>query len=211
MNWIDILLLVLLVTAVIIGSKKGLVRELMALAVLAATVIISINYIDLIATKVYEQVGGSPLVTAIISFVILLALIYAIFKLTAMFFYKVANLQRLGKKDQLGGALLGAVRGWLILSFLAFLIFMVPLPDKFYLDFGNSFFGPTLAKTLPAIYEGTSGLHPKNPHFMNKVENTLLQKPSGDMSDKDRQGLSESREQVYRVIYQMDRFFGTAQ
>ncbi|HHI02160.1 MAG TPA: hypothetical protein ENL22_01395, partial [candidate division Zixibacteria bacterium] len=65
MNWVDIVLLILLVAALIVGSKKGLIRELMALLVLTTAVILSINYIDLIAVKVYEQLGGSPLVTAI--------------------------------------------------------------------------------------------------------------------------------------------------
>jgi len=209
MNWIDIVLLVLLVAAVIIGSKKGLVRELMALAVLTAAVIVSINYIDWIATTIYEKVGGSPLVTAIISFVVLLGLIYAIFKLLGLMFYKIANLQKLGKKDQLGGAIVGAIRGWIIISFLIFLVFLIPMPEKFYLDFDSSFLGTTFAKTLPAIYETSSGLHPANPSFMQKVENTLIQKPTQKMSDSKREDLDKSKEQVYRVIYQIDRFFGS--
>nr|MBN2278224.1 CvpA family protein [candidate division Zixibacteria bacterium] len=209
MNYVDIILLILLVAAVIIGSKKGLVRELMALVVLTATVIVSINYIDIIATKVYEQLGGSPLLTAILSFIILLAFVYAVFKLLGMLFYKFANLQRLGKKDQLGGAFVGALRGWMILSFLTFVVFLIPMPDRFYTDFDQSFLGPTFAKTLSSLYEGSSTLHPKNPSFMVKVEKTLLQKPSADLSSTDRQELSKSREQVYRVIYQMDRYFGS--
>jgi membrane protein required for colicin V production len=209
MNWIDIVLLVLLVAAVIVGSKKGLIRELVGLAVIAAAVIVSFNYIDIIATKIYEQLGGSPLITAILSFIILLALIYAVFKLVGMLFYKVANLQKLGKKDQLGGAFVGAIRGWLIISFLVFLVFLIPMPDKFYLDFGSSFLGPSFAKTFPAIYEGTSTLHPNNPDFMAKVEKALLQRPSIDMSSEQREELSKDREQVYRIIYQMDRFFGS--
>jgi len=209
MNWVDIILLVLLVAAVIIGSKKGLVRELMALSVLVATVIISINYIDIIATKLYEQLGGSPLVIAILSFIILLAFTYALFKLLGILFYKIANLQHLGKKDQFGGALVGAIRGWLVISFMIFLIFMIPMPDKFYADFESSFLGPTFAKTLPFLYEGTSSLHPQNPDFMNKVEKTLLQKSSKDGSNASPEELSKDREQVYQVIYQMDRNFGS--
>jgi len=208
MNYVDIILLVLLVAAAIIGSKKGLIRELMALAVLAGTVIVSVNYIDIIATKVYEQIGGSPLVTAILSFIILLAFVYAVFKLLGIMFYKFANLQKLGKKDQLGGALVGALRGWLILSFLTFFVFLIPMPDRFYTDFDQSFLGTAFAKTLPTVYEGSSTLHPGSPDFMEKVEKTLLQKPSGNLSQSDIQSMSESREQVYRVIYQMDRFFG---
>jgi membrane protein required for colicin V production len=211
MNWIDIILLILLVAALIIGSKKGLIRELTALIVLAAAVILSINYIDIIAIKVYEQLGGSPLVTAIISFVILLAFIYALFRVLALVFYKVANVQKLGKKDQLGGALVGFIRGWVIISFLVFLVFLMPMPEKFYTDFGQSFLGPTFAKTLPVMYETSAGLHPGSPEFMSKVEKALLQKPSGNMSQEDRQKLTQSREQVYRVIYQIDKFFGSKQ
>ncbi|UCD17037.1 MAG: CvpA family protein [Candidatus Zixiibacteriota bacterium] len=210
MNWIDIILLILLVAAIIVGSKKGLIREIMALAVLTATVIVSVNYIDIIATKIYEVLGGSPLVTAIISFVLLLAIIYAVFKLLGIMFYRVANLQKLGKKDQLGGAFVGAVRGWVIISFVVFVVFLMPMPERFYDDFGESFLGPTFAKTLPLLYESTSGLHPENNNFMEKVERTLLLRPSPGMSESQQFRLSEDREQVYRVIYQIDRFFGTA-
>lgn len=211
MNWVDIVLMILLVAALVVGSKKGLIRELMALLVLTTAVILSVNYIDVIAGKVYEQLGGSPLVTAIISFVLLLAFIYAIFKLLAMAFYKVANMQKLGKKDQLGGALVGFVRGWVIISFFLFLVFLMPMPEKFYVDFESSLLGPTFAKTLPVLYEGSSGLHPENPQFMPKIETTLLQRPSGSMTQEERDKLSSSREQVYRVIYEMDRFFGSKQ
>jgi len=209
MNWIDIVLLVLLVAAVIIGSRKGLIREIIALVILAATVIVSINYIDIIAEKVYAQIGGSPLITAIISFIILLAFVYAVFKLLGMMFYRFANLQKLGKKDQLGGALVGAIRGWVIISFLIFLVFLAPMPDKFYIDFDESFLGAAFAKTLPIIYEGSATLHPNNPNFMNKVEKALLQQSSIDMPPEERMELSESREQVYKIMFQMDRFFGT--
>jgi membrane protein required for colicin V production len=209
MNWVDIVLLVLLVAAVIIGSRKGLIREIIALVILAATVIVSINYIDIIAEKIYAQIGGSPLVTAIISFVVLLAFIYAIFKLLGMMFYRVANLQKLGKKDQLGGALIGAVRGWIIISFLIFLVFLAPMPDKFYVDFDESFLGAAFAKTLPILYEGSATLHPNNPNFMNKVEKTLLQQSTIDMPPEERMELSESREQVYKIMFQMDKYFGT--
>jgi membrane protein required for colicin V production len=210
MNWIDIVLLVLLIAAVIVGSKKGLIRELTALAVLCATVIVTVNYIDIISIKIYEMIGGSVLVTAVLSFIILLAFIYAAFKLMAILFRKVANLQQLGKKDQLGGALIGALRGWVIISFALFIVFLMPMPDKFYTDFEESFLGPSFAKTLPLMYESTAGLHPQNSNFMEKVENTLLQRPSSGLSESQRFRMAEDREQVYKIIYQMDRFFGTS-
>jgi hypothetical protein len=121
----------------------------------------------------------------------------------------VANLQKLGKKDQLGGAFVGAIRGWVIISFMVFLAFLIPMPDKFYTEFDSSLLGPAFAKTLPAMYETTAGLHPNNPDFMRKIERALLQRPSGDMSSEDIQDMSKSREQIYRIMFQLDKYFGT--
>ena len=44
MNWIDAVLMVLLMTMVIVGAKKGMIRELMALAIFVISVIVAINY-----------------------------------------------------------------------------------------------------------------------------------------------------------------------
>ncbi len=71
MNWVDIVLLILLLASVIVGSKKGLIRELMAFIIFFTAIIFSVNYIDLFAVWVYEKIGGSPLISAFLSFVML--------------------------------------------------------------------------------------------------------------------------------------------
>ncbi len=204
MNWIDGVLLVLLLASVIVGSKKGLIRELMAFVVFFVAIIFSITYIDNFAVWVYEQLGGSPLVSAFLSFVILLAISYAGFKLIGLLFYKVADLKRTGRKDQLGGALVGFLRGWVAIGFLSFLVFLLPLPNQFYVSFESSFFGPAVAKTVPLMFEGTAPIHPQSPDFMKKIERALLvaQSSSGGVADED-------RIEVYQVLQQMRRFFNT--
>lgn len=204
MNWIDIVLLVLLLASVIVGSKKGLIRELMAFIIFFTAIIFSINYIDQFAVWVYEKIGGSPLVSAFLSFIILIALSYATFKLLGILFYKIANLKQSGRKDQMGGAFIGFLRGWIAVGFLTFVSFLLPLPDAFYLTFEQSMFGPAVAKTIPIIYEGTSKIHPNSPNFMLQIEKTLLDTPgktsAGSMLDKD-------RVEVHRVLYQIEKFF----
>lgn len=207
MNWIDAILLILLLVSVIIGSKKGLIRELMAFVIFFVAIIFSVTYIDNFAVWVYEQLGGSPLVSAFLSFVVLLAISYAAFKLIGLLFYKVADLKRSGKRDQLGGALVGFLRGWVAIGFLTFLVFLLPLPNQFYSAFESSFFGPAVAKTIPLMFEGTAVVHPQSPDFMDKIERALLVaqakgKSKGGMMD-------ENRVEVYQVLQQMRRFFTT--
>ncbi len=208
MNWIDAILIVLLLASVIIGSKKGLIRELMAFVIFFVAIIFSVNYVDNFAVWVYNLLGGSPLVSAFLSFVFLLAISYAVFKVLGLLFYKVAALKQTGRKDQMGGALIGFLRGWVTIGFLTFLVFLFPLPSQFYDSFEASFFGPAVAKTIPLIYEGTSPIHPQNPDFMEKIERTLLVAEGRGRSHK---GLTdEDRVEVYQVLQQMRRFFNTS-
>ena len=112
MNWIDFVLIALLLTALVVGAKKGLVRELSAFVIFFAAIILTITYIDSFAVWVYDKIGGSPMVSAFISFLFLLAFSYGLFKLAGYIFYKVASIKSQGKPDQVGGAIGGLVRGW---------------------------------------------------------------------------------------------------
>ena len=204
MNAIDVVLIVLLLVSVVIGSKKGMIRELMAFAVFFIAIVVCVAYVDGFAVWVHDQVGGSPLISAFISFAILLAVTYAAFKLLGLLFYKVANVKQTGTKDQMGGALVGFLRGWLAVGFLTMLVFLLPMPESFYDEFEGSFFGPTIAKTVPLMFEGTAKLHPGSPSFMDKMERTLLISPAGGSAY---QPLDEHRQQAHKVLYQMERFF----
>lgn len=206
MNWIDAILVVMLLASVVVGSRKGLIRELMAFAVFFVAIIVSINYVDSCAVWIYQQIGGSVLVTAFLSFVILLTLSYAAFKLLGMLFYKIASIKQSSRRDQMGGALVGFLRGWVAVGFLTFLVFLLPMPDSFYDSFEQSFFGPAVAKTVPLMFESTARIHPQNPNFLDQIEKTLLGSPGSGVG---RGQLDEDRVNVHKVLYNLERFFDT--
>ncbi len=199
MNTVDYVLMALLLAMVIVGSKKGLLRELTAMLTLIPAVIVSINFMDSFSLVVYEKVGGDPMVVTFLSFIILLGVAYAAFKLVGIAFARMIKLQRKGRKDQMGGAFIGFMRGWVVISFVFFLLFLLPMPAGFYLSVQDSFFGPTLLKTVPFIFESSSPLHPKSPSFIDKVESAMTLK-STRMKEED-------RKEVELVMMQIRRFF----
>ena len=201
MNIIDYILLALLLAMVIVGSKKGLVRELSAFFTLIPAVIVSIQFMDSFTVMIYERSGGSPLVVTFVSFILLLGLVYAAFKLIGMGIVRIIKLQRRGRKDQMGGAFIGFARGWVLMSFVFFLLFLLPMPAKFYTAMETSFFGPTLIKTVPVLFESSRVLHPHDPSFYTKVESALtLEKSQRKVPEAD-------RNDVNVVLYQINRFF----
>lgn len=205
MNWVDAVLVVLLLASVIVGSKKGLIRELMAFGVFFAAVIVSLNYIDDMVVYIYDKLGGSPLISAFLAFAVLLAASYAAFKLLGLLFYRIADIKTGKRRDQMGGALVGFLRGWAAVGFLTMLTFLLPMPDQFYVDFEASFFGPTVAKTVPLMFEVTAPLHPNHPSFMQQMENTLIVAPAERSTRRDIG--ADDRAAVHHVMYQLDRFF----
>lgn len=210
MNWVDFVLIAALLTAIIVGYKKGLVRELSAFVLFFAALILTVSSLDKFAVWTNDKFGGSPLVAAFISFILLLGLSYGLFKLLGWIFYKVASIKSNGRPDQIGGAIVGLIRGWVTVGTVTVLLFMLPMPDRFYNDFDTSFFGHAIAKTVPVVYESTRMVKPEAPTFMEKMESTLITSPTkGKNSSKHQKNLDSSREQVYRVMYQMDRFFNT--
>ncbi len=204
MNWIDVVLLILLLVSVIVGSRKGMIRELMAFIVFFVAIIVSVNYVDQFAVWVHDKLGGSPLVSAFLSFALLIAGTYVAFKLLGMLFYKVANIKTSGRKDQMGGALVGFLRGWMMIGFVTFMAFLLPLPQAFYNSFETSLFGPVVAKTIPLMYEGTAPIHPKHTDFIDKIESSLLitQSKSSNISNDDRM-------EVFKVIRLLRQYFST--
>ncbi len=203
MNYIDYILLALLVAMIIVGSKKGLIRELSALITLVLAVIVSINFMDSFSVWVYEKVGGSPMVVTFVSFIVLIGLMYAAFKLLGMGIARIIHLQKKGRKDQMGGAFIGFMRGWLVISFIFFLLFLLPMPASFYVSVESSFFGPTVLKTIPIMFESSSALHAHSPSFYGKVQSALeLKKAHGDLDPK-------TRAEVDAVLFQINRFFNS--
>ncbi len=175
MNWFDIALVALLLVTMSIGSKKGLIRELMAFFALVLGVVVTINNVDFIALEVARHINASPIIIGTISFVVLLAVLYGVFRLAGFVFYKVGDLQKLGKRDKIGGAVMGAVRGWVVLGLVLFLVTLLPMPSAYYRAVDDSILTGPMMRTMPLLFDGTAALHPRSGSFVETIEESVSQ------------------------------------
>ncbi|MCK4856844.1 MAG: CvpA family protein [candidate division Zixibacteria bacterium] len=176
--------LIFVVAFMAIGSKRGFVRELMGIVALCAALIITTGKLDFIAVEIAGAIDASPLTVSIIAFVIVLGLTFGLFKLVAKLLYKLIEIQKLGQRDKYGGAIIGAVRGWLIVGALLFVTVLVPLPRPYYTLMDQSVLATSSLRSIQYLYDVSEPLHPEWPSFLVKVENSLT---SPDY-DKVRQG-----------------------
>jgi uncharacterized membrane protein required for colicin V production len=177
---------------VAIGSKKGFVRELMGLIGLAAALIITTGKLDFVAVEIGNSVNASPLVLAIIAYVLVLGLLYAIFKVAAKFLYKAISVQKIGERDKYGGAIVGAIRGWLIVGAVIFVTILMPLPRSYYTLLDQSVLATSAAKSIQIIYDTSKPLHQKWPPFLDQMDNTLNLQEQNTANQKKRKKSKEA-------------------
>ena len=207
MNWIDFVLIGLLLMAIFIGSKRGLFSGLMGVAGLMAGVIFATNYVDWITAKFLSHMKVSTVMVAFMGFIVTLVLIYVCAKLLGYIFYKIASLKSLGNLDKVGGAIMGVFNGWIILGVILFLFIFLPLPSSFINQMDNSFFAPGMRGVVPMIYDESTFLHPNSPNLVNKMRKALKAEPSDNSK-----GIGEfttDKSSVSRIIGSMEEYFGS--
>jgi uncharacterized membrane protein required for colicin V production len=216
MNWFDIALITLLLVATVIGSKKGLIRELMAFFALLLGVVVTTNNMDFLALEIARHINASPLVIALISFVVMLAVMYGLFRLAAYAFYKVADLQNLGRKDKVGGAVVGTVRGWIVLGLTLFLLSLLPMPSGYFAAVDGAVLAKPMMKTMPLLFDGTVRLHPRSGSFVEKV-NVSVSQTEQVLQQHHKKSYSNptwrnaQRDKVDQALAVFDKYFGSEQ
>ena len=193
MNWVDYVLLALLVVSMIFGSRRGTIRESMGLIAFMIGLVFATHYIDWLAYSLTRRMALSPVLVSFVGFVVLVVLVFLVFRILALLFYRVASVGRLGKVDQLGGALAGLLRGWLMLGFLLFLMLYLPLPDRTLTDIDESFLAPGMQGAVPFLYESSAFLHPSNDRFIVKIRAALDVEPGRYAENPDDQRLQRRR------------------
>jgi len=207
MNWIDFVLIGLLLMAIFIGSKRGLFSGLMGVAGLMAGVIFATDYVDWITAKFLSHMKVSTVMVAFMGFIVTLVLIYICAKLLGYIFYKVASLKSLGNLDKVGGAIMGIFNGWIILGVMLFLFIFLPLPSSFVNQIDKSFFAPGMRGVVPMIYDESTFLHPNSPNLVNKMRKALKAEPSDN--SRGIGAFSTDQSSVSRIIGSMEEYFGS--
>jgi membrane protein required for colicin V production len=207
MNWIDIALVVLLLAAIVIGSRRGLFSGIMGTLGLIAGVTFSINYMDQVTAKFLSHMRVSPVMVVFVGFIVVFVLVYVGIKLFGYLFYKFADLKPLGNLDKVGGAIMGIFQGWIVLGVLLFLLIFLPLPDTFVAKLDSSFFAPGMRGVVPMIYDESTPLHPQHPSLVEQVRRALTVKPG--KSAQDWGELTGGTPSISRIIRSMEDYFGS--
>lgn len=173
MNWVDLVVLLLVIGGAAYGAKRGLIREVMSVLGIVVGIVLAIHHHDAVAMTFLSKMKASPLFVSFLSFLIVLGVSYLGFKILGFALARAASVNQLGNADKVGGAIVGATKAWIIVGFIFLLLFYLPLPDSMLKAVDSSFIAPAMLGTMPVLYEGTKMFHPSGANFLAKLKAPL--------------------------------------
>jgi uncharacterized membrane protein required for colicin V production len=152
-NWVDILMGVILIRAVFVGAKRGIVIEAFKLVGIIFTVFITLHYYSgmskLLQDKMHLPQGAGDL----FSFSVLWGLINLVFKLIRDGFLMLFKMEAAHSiLDKWGGLFLAVLRGFLICS-LAILCMRASTIEYLTKNLEKSLTASKLVGISPRVYE----------------------------------------------------------
>ncbi|MFA7002025.1 MAG: CvpA family protein [Candidatus Omnitrophota bacterium] len=154
-EWIDWLVVSMVLLGILAGMRKGLMREIVLVFEMFIITYILFEYYQTLAFYLESRIPflGELYAGAVVYVVILFALMFAVRLIDALT-RKWIQTTLVSPLRILGGATMGAVRVLLVLSLLSQVFLLVPLKTvQRVFEPGNSRFGYQVSKLAPDIHE----------------------------------------------------------
>jgi uncharacterized membrane protein required for colicin V production len=152
-NWVDILVIILLIRTSYIGAHAGLSVEIFKIIGILTGLYLSIKYYSTIGALLTSKVVLPPNISESATFLILILLSILTLKLVELGLTGIVKLKFADKLNKWGGFAVGLVRG-LVISSLIFIFFTLTQADYLVKSIDErSITGPYIGKIAPFIYQ----------------------------------------------------------
>ncbi len=125
-NWLDIVVLVIVVRGIYMGAKRGLTAELFNFFGIIISLILSVQWYSRVADVLILNFSLPIWLCNILCFIVIVQIIRLIFKYFLIFFLKVLNIQFIPQLEKIGGGVIGCGRGIIVSGILILTLSFIP-------------------------------------------------------------------------------------
>jgi len=154
MNWIDFIIVIILVISLIRGFTDGFVKEAASLAALILGIWGAIRFSNLTAEKLYDWFDMTGQYVGIVSFLVTFGIIVVLIHFIGIFVDKIVKAVALGFLNRLLGLVFGLLKSVLILSVFFVILNAIdarrPFLPKEKIE-GSMFYNP-ISNVAPALF-----------------------------------------------------------
>ena len=178
MNWIDAIIVVLLILSLVRGFTNGLVKEVASLAALILGIWGAIRFSAFTAEKLYDFFDMTGRYVGIIAFLITFGIIVVIIHFVGIIADKIVDAASLGLINRVLGIGFGLLKSALLLSVLFVILNAIdarkPFLPKETIE-GSIFYSP-ISDIAPAIFPiiGEGGFYRSFDRFKKKPDDVVI-------------------------------------
>ncbi len=125
-NWVDILLILLLIKTVYSGARAGMSAELFRVIGTIISIVVSLHYYNEIAVVLNNYIKAPAWLLEVVVLTAIIILSSIIFRYVVILLLKILNIQFIQHVEKIGGALLGLARGFLAGGLLLIVLSLLP-------------------------------------------------------------------------------------
>ena len=159
LNFIDYIILVILVLFLIQGYRKGIIIGLASIAALILGIYVAVHFSNYLDATLMEHLKPSRKWLPILSFSITFILVVVAVMLVAKLTEKLVDVVGMGFFNHIGGVALGLVKGVILISILIFMLSSIDHQGKWISakDKKASFFFSRVAEVFPKLMKNFGG------------------------------------------------------
>lgn len=127
LNWVDLLIMVIVLRTCSTGARLGFGPELYRLFGSIVTIVVGFHYYEPIAQGIVSFISLPRWLSRFIVLSLLLIIFRALFKYTAIFIFKFLTIRLPEQIEKVGGSVIGGVRGVLFGGFVLAILLQLPI------------------------------------------------------------------------------------
>jgi uncharacterized membrane protein required for colicin V production len=159
-NWVDLLVVILLIRSSYVGLTKGFGWELFRFLGYLSTAIAAVYFYEYASQLLGDYFPVIYSFSNLVSFTGIYAVILFIFKFINLLIEKIIKIETFSTVEKIGGLFLGFLRGAILISLLLISLVFTPVPyfEKSVRE--RSYTGQVALKAVPFLYDKLGSLFP---------------------------------------------------
>lgn len=174
MNYIDYIILCIIIIFVLKGLFRGLIVEVIGLVGQLVSVILATKLMSNVSEIIGRNIDSiPPAVSTIIGFLTVFIAVHMVFQLIAHILQKFVKYTFLGWLEKLAGGMVGFTKGAIITSLFVLLITIVPMSNYLLPDQDKSVLLKPIGKFAPKMFNYLTSLSPNSKNFKKEIMESL--------------------------------------
>ncbi len=152
-NWVDIVIVILLLRGAYAGYRGGFGREIGRLISIVVGIIVSFQNYRLLGNLISSHSFVPSLYSNIISFILLLVIVVLVVKLLMAVIRQLMRVEFVPAVESNGGLIFGLIQGVIIASLVLVILVWLPFARLKKAITKDSYLGPIVLEISPAIHD----------------------------------------------------------